>query len=450
MMRRQLLQLSQQLASAGAAAGGVAASTSGRAAAEWGAPPALRWLASGAGGSAAAAAAAAAARGDAPVSASRRLRQLVRNYKQLSKLRLSGLVVATAAAGYAAGSREAIDWRGLGWTSLGTWMASSSANAFNQIYEVVNDGRMRRTAARPLPSGRMGRAHALAFAVAVGAGGVWLLAEKTNGLTAALGAGNVLLYAAVYTPLKQLSIANTWVGAVVGAVPPLMGWAAAAGGLDAGAAILAAGLYFWQMPHFMALAWMCRADYAAGGYRMLSLVDTTGRRAAACALRNCAYLFPLGLLATWLGVTSPYFAYESAFITGGMLLTAAKFYSSPSTASARLLFRASLLHLPLFMAAFLAHRLPNTSDAKLELLWHNVRLLGLGEPVAHGPSAAGELAAHRPCQAMPFLPPLPFLPLPHLPFSCPSKAACLSAEEGEEEGGAAAEAAADAAPRCEQ
>ena len=111
--------------------------------------------------------------------------------------------------------------------------------------------------------------------------------------------------------MRARSIANTWVGALVGAVPPLMGWAAAAGELDVGAAILAAGLYFWQLPHFMALAWLCRADYAAGGYRMLSLVDPTGRRTAACALRNAAYLFPLGPLAAWVGVTTPYFAYES-------------------------------------------------------------------------------------------------------------------------------------------
>lgn len=239
------------------------------------------------------------------------VRALLRDYKQLSKARLSALVVATSAAGYVAGSQEVIDWKGFGWTCIGTMLASSSANALNQIYEIVNDSRMRRTAARPLPAGRMSRTHAAIFALATGIGGVYLLAEKTNSTTAALGAANIALYAAVYTPLKQISVANTWIGAVVGAVPPLMGWAAAAGELDIGAALLAAGLYFWQMPHFMALAWLCRADYVAGGYKMLSLVDPTGKRTAACALRNCAYLFPLGALAAWLGVTTPYFAYES-------------------------------------------------------------------------------------------------------------------------------------------
>lgn len=240
-----------------------------------------------------------------------RFRNLLRDYKQLSKAKLSLLVVATSAAGYAAGSKETIEWKGLGWTSLGTMLTASSANALNQVYEVINDSKMKRTAARPLPAGRMSRVHALAFAAFTGVSGVWLLNEKTNTLAASLAGGNILLYAGVYTPLKQVSVMNTWIGAIVGAVPPLLGWAAAAGILDIGAALLASGLYFWQMPHFMALAWLCRADYAAGGYRMLSLVDATGKRTAACALRNCAYLFPLGILASWLDVTTPYFAYES-------------------------------------------------------------------------------------------------------------------------------------------
>ena len=224
-------------------------------------------------------------------------------------------MTSTAAAGYASASEERIDWGGMGWTCAGTMLAAASANALNQVYEIVNDGRMKRTANRPLPGGRMSRLHALAFAALAGVGGVWLLAEKTNNTAAALGAANIFLYAAVYTPLKQISVVNTWIGAVVGAVPPLMGWAAASGGLDVGAIILASGVYFWQLPHFMALAWMCRADYLAGGYRMLSLIDPTGKRTAACALRNCFYLLPLGALATWLGVTTPYFAYESGTYT---------------------------------------------------------------------------------------------------------------------------------------
>ncbi|CAI5522896.1 unnamed protein product [Closterium sp. Naga37s-1] len=175
------------------------------------------------------------------------------------------LVVATAAAGFVMGSDDRVDWAGLGWTSLGTFLAAASANTWNQVYEVANDALMKRTRGRPLPAGRMTRQHAIAWGLLTGASGLAILATQTNSMTAGLGAANIALYAGVYTPLKQLHIANTWVGAVVGAIPPLMGWAAASGGLDAGAAVLAGALYLWQMPHFLALAWLCRKDYAAGG-----------------------------------------------------------------------------------------------------------------------------------------------------------------------------------------
>ncbi len=346
-----------------------------------------------------------------------------RDYKQLSKLRLSGLVTATAAAGFVAASTESIDWKRFAWTSVGTMLCSSSANALNQLYEIANDARMTRTCIRPLPQKRMSRKHAVIFAIVTGVSGVYILLDKVNTTTAVLGGGNIALYAMVYTPLKQISIVNTWVGAVVGAIPPLMGWAGGCGQLDVGAFLLAAGLYFWQMPHFMALAWLCRKDYAAGGYKMLSLVDPTGKRTAACALRNCMYLMPLGPLSTWLGITSPYFAYESAFISAGMLLTAANFYTKPSNMNARILFRSSLLHLPIFMAAFLLHRIPNTGDDRITLLLEHARLLGFFQNEDDGnrkeiqshPSIVTESRRdpgnHEEGALLP-APPLPFLPIP--------------------------------------
>ena len=190
---------------------------------------------------------------------------------------------------------------------LGTFLCSASANTFNQVFEVRNDGCMARTMRRPLPSGRCSRRHAAAFGVAAGLAGVLLLREKTNDLTARLGACNIGLYALCYTPLKQVHWLNTWVGAVVGAVPPLMGWAAARDALEPQAMVLAAALYFWQMPHFMALAWMARDDYVRGGYRMMShpAYDVTGRRVAAVALRNAAYMLPIGVAAVACGLTTP-------------------------------------------------------------------------------------------------------------------------------------------------
>ena len=189
-MRRSLALLGRQLLAEAASCGPAGApSTSGRGElASWAAPAGRqRWFSAGAaaataaaGGASACATAAAAHTGRGPPTGLRKLRLMVQNYKQLSKMRLSLLVVATSAAGYAAGSDEHIDWAGMGWTSLGTMLASSSANALNQVYEKVNDGLMKRTMNRPLPTGRMSRPHALAFAAACGLSGVWLLAEKVR------------------------------------------------------------------------------------------------------------------------------------------------------------------------------------------------------------------------------------------------------------------------------
>ena len=149
-------------------------------------------------------------------------------------------------------------------------------------------------------------------------------------MTAALGVGNIALYAAVYTPLKQLHPINTWVGAIVGAIPPLMGWAAATGSIDPGGCFLAAVLYFWQLPHFMSLAWMCREDYTRGGHQMISKLDATGRRTAGVALRNALALVPLGLCAVNLGVVKPPFVYESVGLSLVLALSASAFYTRPS------------------------------------------------------------------------------------------------------------------------
>lgn len=284
---------------------------------------------------------------------------LLHDYKQLSKARLSMFVMFSTSAGFVVGSGDTIDWPRLLWTSLGTFGAAACANTLNQIYEVSNDKLMKRTMHRPLPAGRLGRLHALGFAAVTGAAGVGLLEYHANHTTAMLGLSNIALYAAAYTPLKQVSVLNTWVGAVVGAIPPLMGWASAAGQLEPGAYVLGAGLLFWQMPHFLSLAWMCKDDYARGGFRMLSTVDAGGRRTALAALRHCAYLLPLGFFASCFQVTSPTFAYEAAALAGLLSVPALRFVADPSTAAARTLFKASLLYLPLMLAGAVAHRLPN-------------------------------------------------------------------------------------------
>eukprot|EP00878_Enallax_costatus_P006279 GHUV01006582.1.p1 GENE.GHUV01006582.1~~GHUV01006582.1.p1 ORF type:complete len:405 (+),score=160.64 GHUV01006582.1:295-1509(+) len=245
------------------------------------------------------------------------------------------------------------------WVACSRGLATACANTLNQLYEIANDGRMARTCNRPLPAGRISSRHAMVFALLSGAAGLLMLHEKTNPLTTSLGAANILLYAGIYTPLKQLTIFNTWVGAVVGAIPPLMGWAAAAGQLQPGAWVLAAALFSWQMPHFLALAWMCKDDYARGGFRMLPSVDHTGRRTAAVALRHCAFLLPLGAVAVALQLTSPWFAGEAAVLAAAMAAGAVRFRAQPTAAGARQLFKGSLLYLPLLLAGLAAHRQPN-------------------------------------------------------------------------------------------
>ena len=293
-------------------------------------------------------------------------------YRDLAKFKLTVFVTSTAAAGFALGSGPALDLEAMAWASLGTMLCSSSANAWNQIFEKENDARMARTLRRPLPSGRCSRPHAIAFAALAGLAGVGVLKLRANDLTANLGAFNIALYALCYTPLKRVHWSNTWVGAVVGAVPPLMGWAAASGSriFDDdqifAASVLPLALYFWQMPHFMALAHMARDDYVRGGYRMMThpayqrveSFGAPGRRAAAVALRNALALVPVGVFAVACGVADPPFAYEAALVALPVALSAAQFYRAPRMEHARRLFYGSLLYLPAFQLLAVAHRVP--------------------------------------------------------------------------------------------
>ncbi|GAA0173715.1 acyltransferase [Lithospermum erythrorhizon] len=230
------------------------------------------------------------------------------------------------------------------------------------VFEVKNDSLMKRTRLRPLPSGRMSVPHAVTFASTVGVAGTALLTCEANALAAGLAASNLILYSFIYTPLKQIHPVNTWVGAIVGAIPPLLGWVAASGQVSMNAMILPAALYFWQLPHFMALAYLCRKDYADGGFKMFSLFNPSGRRTALVALRNCLYLLPLGYLAYDLGITSWWFCLESTLLALAISCTAASFYLNRTTKSARTMFHASLLYLPVFMSGLLFHRVADNDQ----------------------------------------------------------------------------------------
>ncbi|KAJ0402652.1 hypothetical protein P43SY_007517 [Pythium insidiosum] len=276
-------------------------------------------------------------------------------YSQLSKVRLSALVVMTTGAGFLMAGGP-ISWGSFAAATVGTSLAAAAANTFNQAWEVELDRKMSRTCKRPLPLGKISRSHAVAFGAATTAVSTGILAAGCNPLVASLGLFNIGLYSLVYTPMKTRSELNTWVGSIVGAIPPIMGWAAATGTALAPEAALQAYLLFaWQMPHFFALSWRSRNDYARGGYQMVACNDPTGSRSAALALRYSLYMVPIPIVAALTDVTSYMYAVEGTVVNAYATYLAYKFYQKPSNASAQKVFLCSLWYLPVMMGAMVLH-----------------------------------------------------------------------------------------------
>ena len=278
-------------------------------------------------------------------------------WSELSKARLSGLVILTAAAGYAVAPGEPEGWwLRLLWTSLGTALAAASAAMLNQLAEVRRDARMQRTAGRPLPAGRARPRTVFAVGIAMGYAGWAVLAAGTTLAAATLAAANILLYVLLYTPLKPRTTLNTLVGAVTGAVPPVIGWTAATGRMDPGAWALFALLFTWQLPHFLALAWLYREDYAAGGFAMLPSRDPQGTATAQACLLSSLALVPVGLLGTLVGIAGLGYAAVAAVAGLWMSWLALGFLRERTDARARRLFLASLAYLPLVLGAMVIDR----------------------------------------------------------------------------------------------
>ncbi|XP_023037250.1 protoheme IX farnesyltransferase, mitochondrial isoform X2 [Drosophila willistoni] len=234
--------------------------------------------------------------------------QMCRQYKKLAKFRLTSLVVITTMSGYAMAPAP-FNFTMFVMCSLGTGLMSAAANAINQYHEVPFDSQMSRTKNRLLVTGQMSSLHAVGFAVASAITGLGILYFGVNSLTALLGAGNFFLYTSIYTPMKRFSIMNTWIGSIVGALPPLMGWAGCTGSLDPGSLILAGLLYAWQFPHFNALSWNLRQDYSRAGYRMMAVTNPDLCRRT--AYRYSIAIGGLSLLAPVFDVTNGWFVLES-------------------------------------------------------------------------------------------------------------------------------------------
>ena len=278
-------------------------------------------------------------------------------WSRLAKARLSALVLLTAAVGFLVAPAPAVDWVRLGWACLGTGLAATSAAMLNQLAEIRRDARMRRTAGRPLPAGHARPRTVFVVAVLAGYAGCAALAFGTTMLASALAAANILLYVLLYTPLKPRTTFNTLVGAVTGAIPPVIGWTAVTGTMAPGAWALFALLFAWQIPHFLALAWLYRADYAAGGFVMLPVRDPSGTATAQAALLSSLALVPVGLLAVLTGVAGVRWYAPVALVAGlWMSWLALGFLRERSDARARRLVLASLAYLPIVLGAMVADR----------------------------------------------------------------------------------------------
>jgi protoheme IX farnesyltransferase len=274
---------------------------------------------------------------------------VTRDYLELSKSRIVMMVLITTAAGYAFASPR-IDWILLLNTLLGTALVAAGTNALNQYIERDHDAKMRRTRLRPLPDGRIAPRAALVFAIAISVLGTLYLGVAVNWLTAALGAFTLISYIFVYTPLKRVSTICTLIGAIPGAIPPLMGWTAATGVLGTGGWIIFAILFFWQLPHFMAISWMYRDDYARGGFAMLSVRDDDGRMTARHAVFYSFALLTVSVLPPLFGLST--FVYLTGALLAGGALTFASFafLGSRTPLRARRLFMASNIYLIVMMA----------------------------------------------------------------------------------------------------
>ena len=281
------------------------------------------------------------------------------SYVALTKPRITLFVVMTAFVGFVAGTKGPLSGMDLGLlfhTLLGTALVASGTSAFNQVWEKELDGRMQRTAARPLPSGRLPLAGAALFAGALSVVGLVELLLFTNGITTALAAFTLVSYVCVYTPMKTRSPASTIVGAIPGALPPLGGYVAAAGAFGLPGLALFAILFVWQLPHFFAIGWRHRVDYAKAGVVILPVIDPTGRSTARQTLLWTAVLLPVSLLPSLVGTAGFAYAFGAFAMTLLFLASSLRFARDISDGRARSLFLASIGWLPAILVLLVLDR----------------------------------------------------------------------------------------------
>jgi protoheme IX farnesyltransferase len=271
-------------------------------------------------------------------------------YVALTKPDVSFLVLITTAAGYYMGARGPVDWMNLVHTVFGTMLIAAGTAALNHYIERDSDRHMRRTASRPLPSGVLQPREALRFGVALSIAGAVDLLVVAGWLASLLGVVTCLSYLLAYTPLKKRSVWATFVGAFPGALPPMIGWAAATRHLGGGAWLLFLILFFWQFPHFNAIAWMYREDYARAGIRMLSVGDTDGSRTFRQILISSAMLVVISLLPSVLRMTGVLYFFGALISSAALVHVCFWAAKSKSNVRAKWLMHATVLHIPVLLA----------------------------------------------------------------------------------------------------
>src|SRR2546425_4634884 len=271
-------------------------------------------------------------------------------YAELFKARLTMLVLLTTVVGFYLGFLGPVNYLLMLHTLLGTALVASGASALNQFLERDYDAKMRRTQSRPLPSGRLQPQTVLMVGCLSASIGLVYLALAVNLLTSALGALTLVSYLFIYTPLKRVTWLNTAIGAVPGALPPLMGWTAARGELSGEGWALFAILAFWQLPHFLAIAWMYRDEYAKAGFKMLPVIDPQGQRTGRQAVSHTLGLLPVSLCPFLFKLAGPIYLAGALILGLIFILFAIQFSRQLTVQRARQLFYVSIFYLPLLLA----------------------------------------------------------------------------------------------------
>jgi len=279
-------------------------------------------------------------------------------YVALTKPDVSFLVLMTTAAGYYMGARGPIAWLHMIQTIFATMLIAAGTAALNHYIERDSDRYMRRTASRPLPSGILKPRSALAFGVLLSIAGAVYLFLTAGILAAGLGVATCLSYLLAYTPLKKRTVWATFIGAFPGAIPPMIGWAAASGSLDRGAWLLFAILFLWQFPHFHAIAWMYREDYARAGILMLPVVDKEGKRTFRQIILTAAALVAVSLLPALMGLAGVLYFFGALVISTALVQVCLWAASNKSNARAKWLMHATVLHIPLLLGLMVYDKIP--------------------------------------------------------------------------------------------